>query len=223
MKIEQRTIITPKNKPISSEKLGGDFAGSIDYLIAAAIFIFVLPLLVVLCVLILLSDGGPVFFKHRRIGRNGTPFYCLKLRSMAVNAEARLAKLLADDAQAREDWARDHKLKQDPRITKFGLFLRRSSLDELPQLINILRGEMSLVGPRPIVDAEVGRYGWRIRHYCSVKPGLTGLWQVSGRNDVSYRTRVAMDCLYARKKSTLMDIRLLVATIPAVLNRKGSY
>src|SRR5439155_5109228 len=121
-------------------------------------------------------------------------------------AEQRLAELLASDPQAREEWERDHKLRKDPRITPLGLFLRRSSLDELPQLINVMLGEMSLVGPRPIVEAEVVRYGRRFRHYCSVKPGLTGLWQVSGRNDVSYRTRVAMDCLYARNKTPLLNL-----------------
>ena len=124
---------------------------------------------------------------------------------------------------ARAEWTRDHKLRFDPRVTHLGAFLRRSSLDELPQLLNVLRGEMSIVGPRPIVEAEISRYGRRFRHYCSVKPGITGLWQVSGRNDVSYRSRVALDCLYVRAKCPWLYIWIVVATIPAVLMRKGSY
>src|SRR5205085_5042530 len=121
------------------------------------------------------------------------------------------------------EWEKDHKLRNDPRVTKLGAFLRKSSLDELPQLFNVLRGEMSLVGPRPIVDAEAAKYGRRFRHYCAVKPGITGLWQVSGRNDTSYRTRVAMDCIYAQRRNALLDAKVLAATVPAVLIARGSY
>jgi exopolysaccharide production protein ExoY len=169
------------------------------------------------------QDGGPVVFAHRRIGRDGRHFRCLKFRSMAVDAEERLAELLARDPQARDEWERDHKLRNDPRVTKLGAFLRKSSLDELPQLVNVLKGEMSLVGPRPIVDAEAPKYGRRFRHYCAVKPGITGLWQVSGRNDTSYRARVAMDCVYAARRNALLDARIMLATIPAVLLSRGSY
>jgi lipopolysaccharide/colanic/teichoic acid biosynthesis glycosyltransferase len=150
-------------------------------------------------------------------------FYCLKFRTMVVDAEERLARLLRDDAAARGEWERDHKLRNDPRVTALGRFLRRSSLDELPQLLNVLRGEMSIVGPRPIVEAEIAHYGRRIANYCSVKPGLTGIWQVSGRNDVDYRTRVAMDCLYAKSFRPSLYLWLVIATIPAVLMRRGSY
>ena len=195
----------------------------IDIVIVIAALIFIAPLMALIAAAIYLQDGGPVVFAHRRVGRSGRHFYCLKFRSMASDAEARLAQVLANDPAAREEWARDHKLKNDPRITRLGHFLRRSSLDELPQLFNVLRGEMSLVGPRPIVDAEVPRYGRRFARYCGVKPGITGLWQVSGRNDVSYRTRVAMDCAYARAKSVPFDLWILFATIPAVLLRRGSY
>ena len=142
---------------------------------------------------------------------------------MAIDAEERLAELLARDPIARAEWARDHKLRDDPRATPLGVFLRRSSLDELPQLFNVLQGTMSLVGPRPIVDAEIARYGKRFQHYCAVKPGITGLWQVSGRNDVSYRTRVALDCIYAKSRSPGLYLWIVVVTIPAVLLRKGSY
>ncbi len=142
---------------------------------------------------------------------------------MAIDAEQRLQQLLATDATARAEWALDHKLKRDPRITPLGQFLRTSSLDELPQLFNVLRGEMSLVGPRPVVQAESVKYGSRFKAYCSVRPGITGLWQVSGRNDVSYRRRVAMDVLYARYKSLPLDFKILLLTVPAVLLKRGCY
>ena len=203
---------------------GGDSATDlVNVSIATLALLFILPLMLLVALAIFLQDGGPVVFAHRRVGRNGRHFHCLKFRSMAADAEARLADLLARDPVAREEWARDHKLKNDPRITKLGAFLRKSSLDELPQLFNVLRGEMSLVGPRPIVDDEVTKYGRYFQHYCAVKPGITGLWQVSGRNDVSYRTRVALDCTYARSKSLGLDLWIMAATVPAVLCRRGSY
>lgn len=195
----------------------------LDVAIALIALVFVWPLMGVIALAVFLQDGGPVLFAHRRIGRGGKPFRCWKFRSMAVDAEARLKDLLTSDPIARDEWARDHKLRKDPRVTALGAFLRRSSLDELPQLFNVLQGTMSLVGPRPIVDAEICRYGSRFRHYCAVKPGITGLWQISGRNDVSYRTRVALDCLYAKSQSPKLYLWIVVVTIPAVLSRKGSY
>jgi lipopolysaccharide/colanic/teichoic acid biosynthesis glycosyltransferase len=191
-------------------------------LIGLALLIFVLPLMLVTAVAILMQDGGPVVFKHRRIGHGGRAFYCFKFRSMAVDSEARLKDLLAHDPAAREEWTRDQKLRRDPRITRLGAFLRKTSLDELPQLVNVVRGEMNLVGPRPIVEAEAARYGRRIRSYQAVRPGITGLWQVSGRNDVAYSTRVALDTLYARRRSVGLDLWILVRTVPAVLLRQGS-
>jgi lipopolysaccharide/colanic/teichoic acid biosynthesis glycosyltransferase len=195
----------------------------LDVTLALVALLFILPLMAVIAIAIFAQDGGPILFSHRRIGRGGKPFYCWKFRSMAVDAEGRLADLLARDPAARMEWALDHKLRSDPRVTPLGTFLRRSSLDELPQLFNVLQGTMSLVGPRPIVDAEISRYGKRFQHYCSVKPGITGLWQISGRNDVSYRTRIALDCLYAKSQSPALYIWIVVVTIPAVLSRKGSY
>jgi lipopolysaccharide/colanic/teichoic acid biosynthesis glycosyltransferase len=195
----------------------------IQAVIATVILITLCPLFLLVAGIVFLQDGGPILFSQRRVGRDGKTFQCLKFRTMVVDAETRLHALLESDVAAREEWARDHKLRIDPRTTVLGNVLRRSSLDELPQLFNVMRGEMSLVGPRPIVQAETQRYGHRIRHYYAVKPGITGLWQVSGRNDVSYRTRVAMDCLYARRKSALFDVWLLVLTVPAVLVRRGSY
>ena len=199
------------------------FVRALDITIALLALLFVLPLMAVIALAIFLQDGGPVLFAHRRVGRGGKPFSCYKFRSMAVDAEIRLAELLKRDRRAREEWARDQKLRDDPRVTPLGAFLRRSSLDELPQLFNVLQGPMSLVGPRPIVDAEIARYGRRFQHYCKVKPGITGLWQISGRNDVSYRTRVALDCLYAKLQSPRLYLWIVVVTIPAVLSKKGSY
>jgi exopolysaccharide production protein ExoY len=191
--------------------------------LAALALLFFLPLMILVALAIWCQDRGPVLFAHRRIGRDGRKFPCLKFRSMAIDAEERLQEVLAADPEARAEWASDHKLRNDPRVTGLGLFLRKSSLDELPQLINVIRGEMDLVGPRPIVDGEIAKYGARFKHYCAVNPGITGLWQVSGRNDASYRSRVAMDCVYAKSKSLPLDLWILVATVPAVLFRKGSY
>jgi lipopolysaccharide/colanic/teichoic acid biosynthesis glycosyltransferase len=191
--------------------------------LAALALLFFLPLMLLVTLAIWCQDRGPVLFAHRRVGRDGRKFCCLKFRSMAIDAEERLHEVLAADPKARAEWEKDHKLRNDPRVTGLGLFLRKSSLDELPQLINVIRGEMDLVGPRPIVDGEIEKYGVRFKHYCAVNPGITGLWQVSGRNDASYRSRVAMDCVYARSKSLPLDLWILIATVPAVLWRKGSY
>jgi exopolysaccharide production protein ExoY len=164
-----------------------------------------------------------VLFAQKRNGRGGRRFRCYKFRSMRPDAEIYLKQLLSTDPVLRREWEQTHKLKQDPRITPLGDFLRRSSLDELPQLFNIIRGEMSIVGPRPIVDSEIHHYGRWYRYYTRVRPGLTGLWQVSGRSDVSYRRRVAMDRLYVRTRSLNSYVWILLATAPAVLMRRGSY
>jgi lipopolysaccharide/colanic/teichoic acid biosynthesis glycosyltransferase len=193
-----------------------------DILLSAAVILFILPLLMTVAALVWLQDGGPPVFAQTRVGRNGRLFKCFKFRSMVQNAGERLARLLADDAQARVEWALHHKLRKDPRITALGNFLRKSSLDELPQAFNVLSGVMSLVGPRPIVPDEKERYGWRIRHYESVPPGITGLWQISGRSDVSYRRRVAMDCIYVRRRGPVLDIKILVGTVPSVLLSRGA-
>lgn len=194
-----------------------------DITVASCALAFLAPLLLVIAALVYLVDPGPIFFAHRRVGRHGKSFPCLKFRSMVVDAEARLNHLLENDADAREEWIRDFKLRHDPRITKIGHFLRKTSIDELPQFLNVLRGEMSIVGPRPIVQGEAVRYGRYFVDYIQVKPGVTGLWQVSGRNNVSYRRRVALDISYARNKCLALDLQILVKTIPAVLLAKGSY
>lgn len=193
------------------------------FLIAVMALLFLAPLMLLVAIAVFAYDGGPIVFAHRRIGRDGRTFPCLKFRSMAVDAEERLAEVLRTDPDARAEWERDHKLRDDPRVTKLGAFLRKTSLDELPQLFNVLRGEMSLVGPRPIVEGEVCKYGRRFKHYCAVKPGITGIWQVSGRNDTTYAARVAMDCVYAQRRTLGLDMTVLFLTVPAVLARRGSY
>jgi len=169
------------------------------------------------------QSGGTVFFGHQRISLSGQTFPCYKFRTMVPNAAEVLANILRDSAAAREEWAREFKLKDDPRITPIGHFLRKTSLDELPQLWNVLRGEMSLVGPRPVVEEELCKYGEDVDYYLHVKPGMTGLWQVSGRNDVDYETRVALDAWYVRNWSLWNDIVILVKTVRVVLKRDGAY
>ncbi|XHS01833.1 exopolysaccharide biosynthesis protein [Sphingomonas sp. DBB INV C78] len=194
---------------------------ALDISVAALILLAVLPVFLILCLAIWAHDGGAPIFMHRRIGRGGKMFPCLKLRTMVVDSEQRLQDLLKSDPAAAFEWHVSQKLRNDPRITPLGAFLRKSSLDELPQLINVLFGQMSLVGPRPIVMAEATRYGRYFKFYCAVRPGITGLWQVSGRNDVSYRRRVALDTLYARSRSVAMDLAILTRTVPAVLSARG--
>lgn len=168
-------------------------------------------------------DGGPAIFAHKRVGQSGKVFPCFKFRTMQVDAEERLRELLANDPAARAEWEREFKLRNDPRITTIGQFLRRTSLDELPQLFNVIRGEMSLVGPRPVIRAELAKYGDDVDYFLMVRPGMTGLWQVSGRNDVDYDTRVYLDTWYVKNWSLWYDIAILFKTIKVVLRRDGAY
>lgn len=180
------------------------------------------PLMLVIALLVARRDGMPIFFGHYRVGLNGKLFRCLKFRTMYRDSAQMLADLLRDDPIARAEWAQHNKLSRDPRITPVGDFLRRTSLDELPQLINVLRGEMTLVGPRPITVEELCRYG-RVRwNYLSVLPGMTGLWQVSGRSDTTYEERVALDLRYVEKRSVWLDAMILLKTVKVVLARDGS-
>ena len=180
------------------------------------------PFILVISALIRL-EGLPVLFWHKRIGRSGKVFYCLKFRTMAVNAEKVLRDLLEAHPEMRDEWTQNHKLRDDPRITAVGRFLRKTSLDELPQLWNVIRGEMSLVGPRPVVRAELLRYGRHASSYIAIKPGITGLWQVKGRSDTTYRRRVAMDTYYVRHQNIFLDIYILACTVAVVLKRAGAY
>lgn len=169
------------------------------------------------------KDGGPAIYGHERIGKGGQPFKCLKFRSMVINSKEVLEDLLSKDIEAKNEWDATFKLKNDPRITKIGGFLRRTSLDELPQLFNVLKGEMSLVGPRPIITAELERYNDEVDYYLLSKPGMTGLWQVSGRSDVDYETRVYLDAWYVKNWSMWNDIAILFKTIGVVLKKDGAY
>jgi lipopolysaccharide/colanic/teichoic acid biosynthesis glycosyltransferase len=206
------------NRPAGFARL----AAGIDRLAAALLLLLLSPVMGVVALLIWRADGAPILFGHYRVGQHGRLFRCLKFRSMYRNSEQMLKDLLASDANARAEWERDHKLLNDPRITPIGHFLRRTSLDELPQLFNVLRGEMSLVGPRPITVAELPRYG-RVRwHYLSVRPGMTGLWQVSGRNDVTYEERVELDRRYVESDSLRMRLSILWRTIDVVLHGSGA-
>ncbi|WP_245504444.1 sugar transferase [Lichenihabitans psoromatis] len=194
-----------------------------DVSVVTTALILFIPLIVTICVLMLLTQGRPILFRHNRIGKNGRNFPCLKFRTMAVNADELLAKHLNVSVEASHEWNTTRKLKSDPRVTPLGRVLRKSSVDELPQLLNVLWGDMSLVGPRPIVMDEVSYYGSSIHHYHQVRPGLTGAWQISGRNDVSYSQRVEMDVDYVKTQSFSKDIKILAKTVPAVLASRGSY
>ncbi len=195
---------------------------SID-IIASLLGLAVLsPVLAVLAVIIK-SDGGPALYGHQRLGKNGKPFLCLKFRSMVMNSEAVLARYLDENPEAAKQWEEEWKLKDDPRITPIGRFIRKWSLDELPQLLNVLRGEMSLVGPRPVVVQETTKYSSDVQYYYSVRPGLTGLWQVSGRSDISYPARVHMDSWYVRNWSVWHDIIIILKTFRVLIKRSGAY
>ncbi|WP_137700400.1 sugar transferase [Marimonas lutisalis] len=193
-----------------------------DKAFALGALIFFAPFMLAVCALLLIREGRPVFFGHTRIGKNGKTFKCLKFRTMAVDANERLARLLASDAEARKEWEATQKLESDPRVTCLGLLLRKSSLDELPQFLNVLKGDMALVGPRPIVAEEAIRYGENFGDYISVKPGITGVWQVSGRSDVSYDQRVEMDVEYVKNRSFSRDLKIILKTVKVVLTRDGA-
>jgi exopolysaccharide production protein ExoY len=180
------------------------------------------PLLALICAAIRMFDGGPVLFRQVRVGKDGKHFICLKFRTMVLDSDARLRAHLASNEEARREWLDTQKLRSDPRITTLGTFLRKSSLDELPQLFNVLVGDMSLVGPRPILPGETYRYGEKLEHYLAVQPGITGLWQVTGRSETSYAERVLLDAQYVQNWSLLLDLVILVLTVPVVITRRGS-
>ena len=195
----------------------------IDLFISIPLLIILSPFLLAIYIAIRTTDNGAGLFRQKRIGLGGREFYCFKFRTMWVDAEDRLESVLSDDPEAAKEWAKDHKLKDDPRVTSLGKFLRKTSLDELPQLWNIIKGEMSLVGPRPIVKAEIEKYGRYYGAYASVPPGVTGLWQVNGRNDTAYQERVLLDAEYATSQNIWFDLKILALTLPAVLLSRGAY
>ncbi len=194
----------------------------LDMALAIAAFVVSMPLFAVIAILVKLTSRGPVFYRHSRLGRNGKKFKIWKFRSMYEDADKRLQRLLASNRKIAEEWRRNFKLAADPRVTPFGRILRRTSLDELPQLFNVLSGEMALIGPRPIVEGEVPYYGKSYRIFSSVKPGVTGLWQVSGRSDTGYDRRVALDTYYVLNWSIWMDVWILLRTFLAVALMRGA-
>lgn len=225
MKSASRSASTPFFSSIATgaPPVGGISKRSFDILVALAALVVLSPIFVLIMALVKYSDGGSVFYGHRRIGYNGSTFRCLKFRTMAENGDVLLQQHLEQNPEALEEWRATRKLQDDPRVTVIGTVLRKLSLDELPQLVNILKGEMSIVGPRPVVEDELELYEASAVYYLRSRPGLTGLWQVSGRNDVSYATRVAFDTHYVRNWSLTSDLVIVARTIPAVCLSRGSY
>lgn len=212
-----------RRSKLKNTTVGGSLKRLFDITAASIIIIFASPLFVLVSVFLKLLDPGPVIYPHTRIGHGGRRFQCLKFRSMIVGADDALKTLLAADPEVRKLWERTQKLTNDPRITPWGQFLRNSSLDELPQLINVIRGDMSLVGPRPIVPSEMARYGDKLGLYLAARPGITGLWQISGRSDCSYARRIELDADYVRHWRFSTDLFILLRTVGAVVARKGVY
>lgn len=211
-----------RRSPTADRPVGGPAKRVLDVIVASVALAALSPLFLFVAILLRLTDPGPVFFGHKRVGLGGKSFRCLKFRTMCVDADAVLARLLASDPLVAAEWEATRKLRRDPRISRIGRVLRDYSIDELPQLINVIRGEMSLVGPRPVVTSELTRYGNAAVHYLSARPGITGLWQVSGRSDTTYRMRVALDARYVTDWSLMGDIVILLRTVPAVLAARGS-
>ncbi len=197
----------------------------LDIVLAGGALVVGFPLLAAVAAAVKLTSKGPVFYQQTRVGLDGEHFECMKFRTMVTDADNKLKRMLTDDSELRKEFAADFKLKNDPRVTPIGNVLRKTSLDELPQLLNVLRGDMSVVGPRPVIPMETARYGVAIDLVLSVRPGLTGVWQVSGRNDVPYAERIAMDAFYARDNTFIDDLAIVAKTIPvlALPSKKGAY
>ena len=194
-----------------------------DYLFSVILIVILCPLFILIVLSLFIFSDANIFFTHKRIGKNGKYFTLYKFRTMKHSRDKILSKHFEKYPDEKKYWKKNQKLKNDPRITKFGYFLREYSLDELPQILNILKGEMSFIGPRPIVENEKDKYGDRFSSYKSVKPGLSGLWQVSGRNNTTYEERVELDYLYTKKMSFSLDVKIFFKTILVVLMKKGAY
>jgi exopolysaccharide production protein ExoY len=195
----------------------------IDIILAVSGIVLLAPLLIICFVVTVATSPGPALFRHKRVGFNGKYFDCLKFRTMVTDAPERLRQLLDSDPVAAAEWAANRKLRHDPRVTAIGDILRRSSLDELPQLFNVLRGDMSIVGPRPVTEEELVKYSGAIDAYLSCRPGITGLWQVSGRSTTTYSKRVECDAYYAREWSMALDAKIVIVTIPSLLLSESAF
>ena len=213
------------NKTISSDKIRHiPWKRAFDFFFSLFVLIVASPLFLTLWIIVRLSSKGPVIYSHERIGRGGVPFQCYKFRSMYPDADIRLEEILKSCPLKKEEWEATHKLKQDPRITKIGAFLRKTSLDELPQFWNVLIGDLSVVGPRPVVEKEIlNHFGPKANKILSIRPGLTGIWQVSGRNNTCYQERLRLDEHYVDNHSFLGDLKLIFKTIPEMIFSKGAY
>jgi len=201
---------------------GGAVKRALDLSLAGPALVFLAPLLALLALAVKVQDGGPAFFVQPRVGRDGRLFGCVKFRSMVLDAEERMQRLLREDPEAEREWREKQKLTNDPRVTPVGRVLRATSADELPQLFNVVLGEMSLVGPRPVLPDQIDAYGPGFARYCAARPGLTGLWQVSGRNETSFRRRSEFDQTYLRAWSLFTDLVLLARTVGVVLQKRGA-
>jgi exopolysaccharide production protein ExoY len=218
-----RSVVPTRKTAISGGSTLDLAYTALNQVTALVVILLLSPLLLYIAWRIGREDGAPITYGHYRVGRRGQLFRCLKFRSMVRNSQEVLAELLRADASARAEWELDHKLRNDPRVTPIGRILRKTSLDELPQLFNILRGEMHFVGPRPVTMDELARYGNRRRHYLSVRPGLTGLWQVSGRNNTSYDERVEFDSEYVERRNPLFDSWIVLRTVKVMVTGEGAH
>lgn len=200
------------------------FKRAFDIVFSLCALVIGSPIFLLVALFVRFSSKGRVIYSHERIGRGGKAFRCYKFRTMYRDADQRLKDILAKNPDLKEEWERKHKLSKDPRVTPIGAFLRKTSLDELPQFWNVLKGDLSVVGPRPVVKAEVQRFlGFRAPLILSVRPGLTGIWQVSGRSNTSYEERLAMDEEYIAKQSLFLDLKLILRTVPAMVFTRGAY
>ena len=201
------------------------FKSGFDIVFSLLVIVIGSPIFVLIAILIKLSSRGPIFFYHKRVGKNFKTFYCIKFRTMHPEADDILENLLDNNELIKYEYEKTYKIKNDPRITRIGKFLRKTSLDELPQFLNVLKLEMSVIGPRPIVEKEIVKYDFSISKVVSIKPGITGLWQVSGRNNLSYKKRVFLDCLYVDQFNLLMDLRIIIRTIGVLIfpTDRGAY
>lgn len=215
--------LLPSIKLTSDQPVGLTSKRVADLILALSGIVLLAPLLLLCFLACRLTSQGPALFRHRRIGFRGRHFQCLKFRTMVINSEEILRNHLESNPEANEEWATMRKLRSDPRVTAIGSILRKTSLDELPQLFNVLRGDMSIVGPRPVTQDELVRYSTNVDAYLACRPGITGLWQVSGRSGTSYDKRVACDAFYARNWSMILDAKIVIVTIPAVLDSENAY
>ena len=211
-----------KNKALIKKDFYKKIKSLLDFLFASICLIILIPIYLIIALLIKFSSRGPIFYTQKRLGKNNTVFDCIKFRTMHPEAESMLITLIENDEKLKNQFYQDYKIKNDPRITFIGKFLRKTSLDELPQFINVFKGEMSVVGPRPIIAEEIPKYGENFLKVFEVKPGITGLWQISGRNNLSYERRVALDKIYSEEVSFMLDLRIILRTIGVILFPKDN-